>query len=124
MSALHDALLHPNNRPGPLVSWLAGMVNPSADLRGLEDGGGSFCDFRPGLEEENPSMSANVGGQGAVFHRFGGDGLGVGATDYVASCLNIGKGEAARLLIERAGIMDTGPGDGIRPTAKASKGAA
>ena len=102
MSALNDALLHPANRPGPLVGWLAGLVNPSADLRGLEDGGGAFCDFRPGLEEHNPSLSASMGSMGAVFNRFGGDGFEGGAVAFVMSCLNVSKGEAARLA-DRAG---------------------
>ncbi|WP_293914508.1 DUF927 domain-containing protein [Deinococcus sp.] len=123
MSALHDALLHPNNRPRPLCEWLAGSVNSGAELRGLTDGGGLICDFRPGFEEHNPSLSVSVGSGGTVFNRHGGDRIG-GALDFTASCLNVGKGEAARLLIERAGIVDTGPGDGTRPTVKASKGAA
>jgi hypothetical protein len=122
VSALTDALSHPQNRPGPLVRWLAGLVNPSADLHGLEDGGGSFCDFRPGLEEHNPSLSASVGTAGAaVFHRFGGDGFEGGAVAFTASCLGVSEGEAARLLIDRAGIVDTppegrgGPGPQISP---------
>jgi len=95
------------------VRWLAAQVNPAADLHGLEDGGGVFCDFRPGLEEHSPSLSASVGTAGAaVFHRFGGDGLEAGAVDFTAECLGISKGEAARLLIERAGIADTRPEGG------------
>lgn len=125
MSALTDALSHPQNRPGPLVRWIAAQVNPAADLRGLEDGGGSFCDFRPGLEENNPSLSASVGTAGAaVFHRFGGDGLEAGAVDFTAECLSVPKGEAARLLIERAGLIDTPPEGRAQQTAKAKKGAA
>ncbi|MGY2895456.1 hypothetical protein [Deinococcus sp. UYEF24] len=116
MSALTDALSHPQNRPGPLVRWLAAQVNGSADLHGLEDGGGVFCDFRPGLEEHSPSLSASVGTAGAaVFHRFGGDGLGVGAVDFTAECLGVSKGEAARLLIDRAGLVDTPPEGRGRP---------
>ncbi|WP_019586893.1 hypothetical protein [Deinococcus apachensis] len=111
MSALPDALRHPANRPQPLVEWLAAQVNPSADLRGLEDGGGVLCDFRPGLEERDPSLSVSVGTQGTVFKRFGGDGFEGGALDFVALALNVSKGEAARLLIERAGLVDT-PGEG------------
>jgi len=107
LSALSEALLCPANRPGPLVIWLAGLVNPSADLRGLEDGGGAFCDFRRGLEEQDPSLSVSMGSQGAVFNRFGGDGSEGGAVDFVMSCLGVSKGEAARLLIDRAGIVDT-----------------
>lgn len=107
MSALEDALLHPANRPRALCEWLAAQVNPGADLRGLEDGGGAFCDFRPGFEERNPSLSANVGANGAVFKRFGGDGFEGGAVAFVVAVLNVSQGEAARLLIERAGIVDT-----------------
>ena len=61
------------NRPGQLVSWLASLVSPGADLSGLQDGGGVFCDFRPGLEEQSPSLSADMKPGGAVFNRFGGD---------------------------------------------------
>ena len=125
VSALTDALSHPQNRPGPLVRWLAAQVNPAADLHGLQDGGGSFCDFRPGQEEHSPSLSASVGTAGAaVFHRFGGDGLEAGAVDFAAECLGVSKGEAARLLIERAGIVDTPPEGRAQPTVKAKKGAA
>ncbi|WP_424951026.1 DUF927 domain-containing protein [Deinococcus sp.] len=110
MSALTDALQHTQNRPGPLVRWIAAQVNGSADLHGLEDGGGVFCDFRPGLEEHSPSLSVSVGRDGAaVFHRFGGDGFEGGAVAFTASCLGVSEGEAARLLIDRAGIADTPP---------------
>ena len=107
MSALNDALLHTANRPGPLVHWLASEINPGADLSGLQDDGGSLCDFRPSLEEQNASLSVSMGAQGAVFHRFGGDGFKGGAVDFVMNCLKVDKGEAARLLIERAGIVDS-----------------
>ena len=119
MSALQDALLHSTNRPGQLVPWLAAQVNPGAELSGLQDGGGVFCDFRPGLEEQNASLSADMKPGGAVFHRFGGDGFQGGAVDFVMSCLAVDKGEAARLLIERAGLVDTPPAKG-----KAQAGAA
>jgi len=103
------------------VQWLAAQINPSADLHGLEDGGGVFCDFRPGLEEHSPSMSASVGVAGAaVFKRFGGDGLEAGAVDFTAECLGVSKGEAARLLIERAGVADTPP-NGRRQTVAPAK---
>ncbi|WP_407569117.1 DUF927 domain-containing protein [Deinococcus altitudinis] len=124
MSALTDALSHPHNRPGPLVSWLAAEVNPAADLRGLEDGGGVVCDFRPGLEEKDPSLSVSIGAAGVVFHRFGGDGFEGGALDFTAVCLGVSKGEAARLLIDRAGLVDTPPADRPSMTVKAKKGAA
>ncbi|GHF32264.1 hypothetical protein HNQ07_000432 [Deinococcus metalli] len=110
MSALHGALTHPANRPGPLVRWLAAQVNPGADLTGLRDAGGTLCDFRHGLEEHSPSLSASVGRDGAaVFHRFGGDDFEGGAVEFTASCLGIPKGEAARLLIDRAGLVDSAP---------------
>ena len=125
VSALTEALSHPQNRPGPLVRWIAAQVNPAADLHGLEDGGGVFRDFRPGLEEHSPSLSAGVGTAGAaVFHRFGGDGLEAGAVDFTAECLGVSKGEAARLLIDRAGIVDTPPEGRSGITVKAKKGAA
>ena len=108
MSALSDALRHPANRPGPLVRWLAAQVAPGADLTGLQDAGGTFCDFRPGLEERHASMSASVGRDGgAVFHRFGGDGFDGGTVAFVAFCLGVSDGEAARQVIERAGMVDT-----------------
>ncbi|WP_051935460.1 DUF927 domain-containing protein [Deinococcus sp. YIM 77859] len=120
MSALGDALRHPANQPRPLVEWLAAQVNPGADLRGLADGGGVLCDFRPGLEEKNPSLSVSVGAQGTVFKRFGGDGFEGGAVAFAASALGISEGEAARLLIERAGLVDTPPtGEGTKGGRKA-----
>lgn len=112
MSALTDALTHAANRPFELVTRLAGMVNPGADLTGLHDAGGVICDFRPGLEEHNPSLSVDMQAGGAVFHRFGADGFEGGALAFVMSCLGVGKGEAARLLIEWAGIIDTPPAKG------------
>ena len=107
------------------MSWLAAQVNGSADLRGLEDGGGVFCDFRPGLEEQHPSLSVSIGRDGAaVFHRFGGDGFEGGALAFTVACLNVSQGEAAGLLIERAGVVDTPPADRPGMTVKASRGAA
>jgi len=93
-------------------------VNPGADLRGLEDGGGALCDFRPEWPDTDPSLSVSVGSAGTVFKRFGGDGFEGGAVPFVMSCLNVTKGEAARLLIERAGLVDTPPEgkDPARPT--------
>ncbi|MDL2343095.1 DUF927 domain-containing protein [Deinococcus sp. MIMF12] len=108
MSALADALRHPANRPGALVRRLASIVNPAADLHGLEDGGGVFCDFAPGHEEKDPSLSADMGHGGAVFKRHGKDFEG-GAVGFVAYCLGISKGEAAAHLIEWAGIVDSPP---------------
>ena len=125
MSALHDALMHPANRPGELVRRLAGLVNPGADLRGLQDGGGTICDFRPDCPDTDPSLSVSLGNLGTVFHRFGGDGFQGGALDFVASCLHVGRGEAARLLIDWAGVVDTGAAKGSgRPSPKAAAGAA
>ena len=107
------------------MSWLAAQVNGSANLRGLEDGGGVFCDFRPGLEEHSPSLSAGIGKHGAaIFHRFGGDGFEGGALAFTVACLNVSQGEAARLLIERAGVVDTPPAERPGITVKASRGAA
>lgn len=107
MSALTDALKHPENRPAPLVRWLASQVAPSADLSGLSDGGGVFCDLRQGMEEKDPSTSVSVGRNGgAVFRRHGADDAGLSAVQYIAAVLNVSKGEAARLLIERAGITE------------------
>lgn len=101
------------------MRWLASQVNASADLTGLQDAGGSFLDFRPGLEEKSPSLSASVGQDGAaVFHRFGGDDFEGGAVAFTMSCLNVTKGEAARLLIERAGIVDTPSERKTTPTVK------
>lgn len=124
MSALSDALRHPANRPGALLRRLAGMVNPGADLHGLEDGGGVVRDFRPGLEEKDPSLSVSMGTQGAVFKRFGGDGFEGGALAFVASALNVPQGEAARLLIEWAGMVDTAPADRPQPQVGRQRGAA
>ncbi len=90
------------------MRWLAAQVAPGADLTGLQDAGGTFCDFRPGLEERHASMSASVGRDGgAVFHRFGGDGFDGGTVAFVAFCLGVSDGEAARQVIERAGMVDT-----------------
>lgn len=113
MSALEDALKHPANRPAPLVRWLASEVAPSADLSGLSDAGGVFCDLRQGMEEKDPSTSVSVGRNGgAVFRRHGADDAGLSAVQYVAQVLNVSKGEAAKLLIDRAGIVEEAPHKG------------
>ena len=110
MSVLPDALKHAQNRPGPLVRWLASQVAPGADVSGVNDAGGVFCDLRPGLEEKDPSTSVSVGKNGgAVFKRHGGDDAGLSAVQYTAQVLGISKGEAARQLIERAGLVDEKP---------------
>lgn len=109
VSVLPDALKHPQNRPGPLVRWLASQVAPSADLSGLTDAGGVVCDFRPGLEEKDPSLSVSVGKGGAVFRRHGGDDAGLSAVQYTAQVLGVSKKEAAQLLIDRAGLVDEKP---------------
>lgn len=107
MSALQDALKHPANRPASLVRWLASEVAPTADLSGLSDAGGVFCDLRASMEEKNPSTSVSVGRNGgAVFRRHGADDAGLSAVDYTAQVLNVSKGEAAKLLIDRAGIVE------------------
>ena len=118
VSALHDALLHPANRPRALCEWLAAQVNPGADLQGLQEAGGVICDFRPDFPDQDPSLSVSVGSTGTVFHRHGGEHIG-GAVNFVASCLHVGTGEATRLLIERAGLVDTG--QGARPARPAPR---
>jgi hypothetical protein len=112
VSTLQDALVHPANGPRPLVEWLASLVSPSADLSGLTEHGGVIRDFRAGLEENDPSLSVSRGTAGTVVHRFGADGFQGGAVDFVVACLEVTKGEAARLLVERAGLVDTLSGRG------------
>lgn len=124
MSALDDALMHPANRPSPLVRALAALVNPGANLEGLQDGGGLILDFRPGHEEKNSaSLSVSVGNRGTVFNHFSGDEVDGGTVGFVADCLGLAKSEAAKWLIDRAGMVDT-PGErkGWKPTPKQAVG--
>lgn len=90
---------------GDVLHNLAAYLGKSAPR--LEGGRmeGSLCDFRPGLEEEDPSLSYGAGDGGPVFHRFGGDGFEGGAVAFLESA-GIAKPEAVRLLIEWAGLED------------------
>jgi hypothetical protein len=75
---------------------------------------GLVCDFRPGCEEENPSLSYRTGQGGPVFKRFGADGFEGGAVAFLQSA-GLAKPDAVRLLIEWAGLTDdapTKPGEG------------
>lgn len=114
VSALEDALTAPENAPRPLCEWLTAHLGTSADLSGLGPGGGVVRDFRPGQTDRDPSLSVSVGRAGTVFNRFGGDGFQGGAVAFTADCLGVGKEEAARLLIERAGLTEDAPARQVR----------
>ena len=90
---------------GDVLERLAAYLGKSAPR--LEGGRleGVTCDLRPGLEEEDPSLSYGAGDGGPVFHRFGGDGFEGGAVAFLESA-GIAKPEAVRLLIEWAGLED------------------
>ncbi|MFC6748514.1 hypothetical protein [Deinococcus aquaticus] len=60
--------------PGAVLRNLAAYLGKSAPHLHSE-AQGEVCDFRPGQEEENPSLSYGRGTSGPVFHRFGGDGF-------------------------------------------------
>ncbi|GGS14572.1 DUF927 domain-containing protein [Deinococcus knuensis] len=106
MSALTDAL--EALTPGAVLRNLAAYLGKSAPHLHSEMRG-EVCDFRPGQEEENPSLSYGRGTSGPVFHRFGGDGFEGGAVAFLESA-GLAKGEAARLLLEWAGVKDE-PGE-------------
>lgn len=106
MSALTRAL--EALTPGAVLRNLAAYLGKSAPHLHSETQG-EVCDFRPGQEEENPSLSYGRGTSGPVFHRFGGDGFEGGAVAFLESA-GLAKGEAARLLLEWAGVKDE-PGE-------------
>ncbi|CAM3482683.1 hypothetical protein DESA109040_14210 [Deinococcus saxicola] len=105
---LDKALLHPANSAAELLRWLAGELGTTVEEPLSEHG--TVCDIRPGHGERNPSLSYQDTSEGAVFKRHGDDGFGGGAVAFTAQCLNIEKGEAARRLIERAGLHGGEPG--------------
>ena len=118
MTALQDALRHSNNSASELVRWLHGALQASTPLNGVKHSGNfNICDFRSGLEEKDPSLSCDTKPDGAVFNRFGGDGFAGGAVQFVMSCLNVSQAEAAKMLIDRAGLIDTprSSGEGWKP---------
>lgn len=104
-NALAEALCHPANAAPELLRWLVGEVGGDLPPH-LPAEKGVVCDVRPGHKEQNPSLSYATKPTGAVFRRFGDDNRGFSAVSYVAECLNIPDREAARLLIERAGLLD------------------
>ena len=84
-----------------LASYLGA---PAPDFRGTRVQG-TLCDFRPGCEEKDPSLSYSLGESGPIFKRFGRDDFGGGAVDFLKSA-GLSKSDAARLLIEWAGLQD------------------
>lgn len=103
---LRMALRHPENEAVPLLRWLARELGKTLP-HNLNKKAGVVCDLRPGHEEQQPSLSYGNKAAGAVFRRFGSDDRGFGAVKYVAECLGITESEAAKRLIERAGISST-----------------
>ncbi|PTA68998.1 hypothetical protein [Deinococcus arcticus] len=102
MSALTRAL--ERLTPGEVLRRFAAHLG-KAPPHLHSEAGGETCDFRPGCEEDNPSLSYRAGDAGPVFKRFGADDFEGGALAFVASA-GIPKGEAARLLIDWAGLQD------------------
>lgn len=107
MSALQRAL--EALTPGAVLRNLAAHLGKSAPHLHSE-AQGEVCDFRPGQEEENPSLSYGRGTSGPVFHRFGGDSFEGGAVAFLQSA-GLAKGDAVRLLLDWAGVKDE-PGEG------------
>ncbi|MVN85173.1 hypothetical protein GO986_00100 [Deinococcus sp. HMF7620] len=102
MTALFRAL--DRLTPGEVLRALAAHLGKSIPHLHSEKAG-ETCDFRPGCEEENPSLSYRAGDGGPIFKRFGADSFEGGALAFVVSA-GIPKGEAARLLIDWAGLKD------------------
>ncbi|OOV15231.1 toprim domain-containing protein [Deinococcus sp. LM3] len=111
MSALTRAL--EALTPGAVLRNLAAYLGKSAPHLHSE-ARGEVCDFRPGQEEENPSLSYKAGNGGPIFHRFGGDGFGSderkGGTLAFLESAGIPREEAKRLIFEWAGVKDE-PGE-------------
>lgn len=103
---LRMALRHPENEAVPLLGWLARELGKPLPQH-LPRDKGIVCDLRPRHEEKQPSLSYGNKATGAVFRRFGDDDRGFSAVEYVSECLGISKGEAAKRLIERAGLSGT-----------------
>ncbi|MHA0040711.1 hypothetical protein [Deinococcus sp. PEB2-63] len=114
MSALQRAL--EALTPGAVLRNLAAYLGKSAPHLQSE-AQGEVCDFRPGQEEENPSLSYGRGTSGPVFHRFGGDSFEGGAVAFLQSA-GLAKGDAVRLILDWAGVKDE-PGEGGKvPTSR------
>lgn len=94
--------------PGRVLEGLAAHFGqPAPRLEGSAREGVT-CDMRPGSEEKDPSLSYKAGDRGPVFRRFGADDFEGGAVAFLESA-GIPKGDAARLLIEWAGLEDEKP---------------
>lgn len=113
-AALLAAFQSPANSGGALLE----LTHPGFNTRGLKpDGTGLILDPRAGHEETSESFSVSRGklDGAAVFKRRGSDGRGWNALTWLMEYGNGGagltRGEAARLLIERAGVIDT-PAEG------------
>lgn len=63
-------------------------------------------DFRPAWQETQASLSIKDGDSGIVIRRFGGDEFAGGIVEFVADVLKISKAEAAKVLIQRAGLVE------------------
>ena len=109
-AALLTAYLSAANSPRALLE----LTHPHADTRGLtSEGVGLMLDPRAGHDEDSPSLSLSRSKTdgAALFSRKGDDGLGWNALTWLVNYGNDGKGmtrgEAACLLIERAGVIDS-----------------
>lgn len=91
--------------PADVLEGLAAHLGvPAPHFKGTRVEG-VLCDFRSGCEEKDPSLSYGLGEGGPVFKRFGRDDFGGGAVAFLESA-GLSKADAARLLIEWAGLQD------------------
>ncbi|MFK7602058.1 hypothetical protein ACI3L1_07575 [Deinococcus sp. SM5_A1] len=107
--ALHAAYASPENSARALIE----LTHPNADLSRMSDKGfGLICDPRPEHAEKSPSFSTWQGKDdgGAMFQRKGTEET-WNALQWLEQYGNSGAGmtraEAAKLLISRAGVLDT-----------------
>ncbi|ACO46244.1 DUF927 domain-containing protein [Deinococcus deserti] len=114
MSALDRAL--ELLTPGDVLEHLAAYLGkPAPHMQGSRTYG-QVCDFRPGCEEKNASLSYKMGDGGSVFFRFGADEFKGGALLFLQSA-GLSKPDAVARLIEWAGLTDEDrtPGEGKTP---------
>lgn len=91
--------------PGDVLEHLAAYLGkPAPHFQGTRTDG-QVCDFRPGCEEENASLSYRAGDAGPVFKRFGADSFEGGAVAFLQSA-GLSKPDAVARLIEWAGLQD------------------
>lgn len=103
---LKKALLAPENSIRQLIPWLAEQVDSQVPGNQIKSGNCVIKDFRPAWQETQASLSIKDGDSGIVIRRFGGDEFAGGIVEFVADVLKISKAKAAKVLIQRAGLVE------------------